>query len=32
VLETTTLADVADGELPPAITEATSNPDAWEWR
>ena len=32
VLETTTLADVAGGELPPEITEATANPDAWAWR
>jgi Rrf2 family protein len=32
VLETTTLANVAGGELPPEITEATANPDAWAWR
>ena len=32
VLETTTLADVAGGELPPAITEVTSDPDVWAWR
>jgi Rrf2 family protein len=32
VLETTTLADVAGGELPPAITETTADPDAWAWR
>ena len=32
VLETTTLADVAGGELPPEITEATADPDAWAWR
>lgn len=32
VLETTTLADVAGGELPPAITDVTSDPDVWAWR
>jgi Rrf2 family protein len=32
VLETTTLADVAAGELPAAITAATADPDAWAWR
>ncbi len=32
VLETTTLADVAGGDLPAAITEATADPDAWAWR
>src|SRR3954451_8298729 len=32
VLETTTLADVAGGELPPAITEVTSDPDVWASR
>ena len=32
VLEHTTLADVAAGELPRAVTAATSDPDAWAWR
>ena len=32
VLETTTLADVAGGDLPATITEATADPDAWAWR
>ena len=32
VLETTTLADVAGGELPAAITEVTADPDVWAWR
>ena len=32
VLEEVTLADVAGGQLPPAITQTTSNPDAWAWR
>ena len=32
VLETTTLADVAEGELPAAITAVTSDPDVWAWR
>jgi Rrf2 family protein len=32
VLETTTLADVADGDLPAAITEVTADPDVWAWR
>jgi Rrf2 family protein len=32
VLETTTLADVAGGELPPEITELTADPDVWAWR
>ena len=32
VLETTTLADVAGGELPPAITEVVADPDVWAWR
>ena len=32
VLETTTLADVAGGELPAAVTQATADPDAWAWR
>ena len=32
VLETTTLADVAGGELPAAVTAATADPDAWAWR
>ncbi len=32
VLEHTTLADVAGGELPDAITAATADPDAWAWR
>jgi hypothetical protein len=32
VLETTTLADVAGGDLPPSITDATADPDAWAWR
>ena len=29
VLEHVTLADIASGELPPAIAELTSEPDAW---
>ena len=29
VLERVTLADIASGELPPAIAELTSEPDAW---
>ena len=29
VLESVTLADVASGELPDAVTELTSNADAW---
>jgi Rrf2 family protein len=32
VLEHTTLADVAGGELPAAVTDATGDPDAWAWR
>jgi Rrf2 family protein len=32
VLEHTTLADVAGGELPAAVTKATADPDAWAWR
>jgi Rrf2 family protein len=32
VLETTTLADVAGGDLPAAVSEATADPDAWAWR
>ena len=32
VLEQVTLADVAGGELPPAVTEAIADPDAWAWR
>ena len=32
VLEATTLADVAAGELPAEITAATADPDAWAWR
>ena len=32
VLETTTLADVAAGELPAAITQTTADPDVWAWR
>jgi Rrf2 family protein len=32
VLEQTTLADVAGGELPDAVTQATADPDAWAWR
>lgn len=32
VLETTTVADVAGGELPEEITQTTANPDAWAWR
>ena len=32
VLETTTLADVAGGDLPTAITEVTADPDVWAWR
>jgi hypothetical protein len=32
VLETTTLADVAGGDLPAAVNEATADPDAWAWR
>ena len=30
VLEELTLADVASGELPPAIAEITARPEAWE--
>ena len=29
VLEHVTLADIASGELPPAIAELTNEPDAW---
>lgn len=29
VLETTTLADIASGELPPAVAELASAPDGW---
>jgi hypothetical protein len=32
VLEHTSLADVAGGELPSAVTDATGDPDAWAWR
>jgi Rrf2 family protein len=32
VLEYVTLADVAAGELPDAVTSATADPDAWAWR
>jgi Rrf2 family protein len=32
VLETTTLADVAGGELPAEITRVTADPDVWAWR
>ena len=32
VLEHTTLADVANGALPDAVTAATGDPDAWTWR
>jgi Rrf2 family protein len=32
VLEEVTLADVAGGELPPAVTSAIADPDAWAWR
>lgn len=32
VLEDVTLADVAAGELPPAIGQAIADPDAWAWR
>ena len=32
VLETTTLADVAGGQLPAEVTQATADPDAWAWR
>jgi Rrf2 family protein len=32
VLEEVTLADVAGGQLPPAVTSATEDPDAWAWR
>ena len=32
VLEHTTLADVAGGRLPAAVTEAIADPDAWAWR
>jgi Rrf2 family protein len=32
VLEHTTLADVAAGELPPSVTAAIADPDAWAWR
>ena len=30
VLEAVTVADVAQGELPPAVEELVRNPDAWE--
>src|SRR5919205_4164289 len=29
VLESVTLADIVDGELPPSITELTEDPEAW---
>jgi hypothetical protein len=29
VLEGVTLADVASGELPPAVAELAADPDAW---
>ena len=32
VLEAVTVADVAQGELPPAVEELVRNPDAWEAR
>lgn len=32
VLETTTLADVASGELPPAVAALAETPDAWRTR
>ena len=32
VLERVTLAEVARGELPPAVTAAIQDPDAWAWR
>src|SRR3954452_18572336 len=32
VLEAVTVADVAHGELPPAVEELVRNPDAWEAR
>jgi Rrf2 family protein len=32
VLEAVTVADVARGELPPAVEELVRNPDAWEAR
>jgi Rrf2 family protein len=32
VLERTTLADVAAGQLPDAVKAATADPDAWAWR
>jgi Rrf2 family protein len=32
VLEEVTLAEVADGSLPAAVTDAVSNPDAWNMR
>ena len=32
VLEEVTLADVAAGELPAAVTQAIEDPDAWAWR
>lgn len=32
VLEEVTVADVAGGALPPAVTEAIADPDAWAWR
>jgi len=32
VLEAVTLADLAGGNLPPAVRERTANPDAWQRR
>jgi DNA-binding IscR family transcriptional regulator len=32
VLEEVTLADVAAGRLPAAVTQVTADPDAWAWR
>jgi Rrf2 family protein len=32
VLEEVTVADVAGGRLPPAVTAAIADPDAWAWR
>ena len=32
VLEEVTVADVAGGDLPPALTAAIDDPDAWAWR
>src|SRR4051794_29109982 len=32
VLEEVTLAEVAAGRLPAAVTQVTADPDAWAWR